>query len=308
MIGDLLWVYEGLTEYLGQIFAARSGLLTPEQYRQELAGTAAEMDRARPGRTWRNLQDTATDAQDLYATTGEAWTSWRRSTDFYPESELIWLEADTIIRTQTHDQKSLDDFGKLFHGAPSTAPEVKPYTFDDVVNALNQIAPYDWRNFFVSRLQSHGPGAPLGGIENSGWKLTYSETKPEVVRAAEDARYFVDCRYSLGFTVSTHNETIIPDVIIGSPAYQAGIGPGMFLVAVNGQKFDYDHAHILADALRAAKNSSQPIQLLVRNGDYFKTYEINYHEGEKYPVLQRDSAKPDVLSQIIAPHATANRQ
>lgn len=302
MIGNLLWVYEGLTEYLGQIFSARSGLLTPDQYRQELASTAAEMDRDRPGRTWRNLQDTATDAQDLYSVRGEAWTSWRRSTDFYPESELIWLEADTVIRAQTHGQKSLDDFGKLFHGAPSTPPQVKPYTFDDVVNALNQIAPYDWRKFFTDRLQSHGPGAPLGGIENSGWKLTYTAAKPEYVRAREDARDYVDCLYSLGFTANTKDE-VIPDVTVGSPAYQAGIGPGMVLVAVNGLKFDMDHRHVIEDALREAKNSNQPISLLVRNGDYFKTYEINYHEGEKYPVLVRDSSKPDVLTEIIAPHA-----
>ena len=305
MIGDLLWVYEGLTEYLGEIFAARSGLFTPELLREQLADTAARMDRARPGRTWRDLQDVARDAQDLYAVPGEAWVSWRRGglPDFYDEGELIWLEVDTIIRQQTHGQKSLDDFGKLFHGGPSSAPQVKPYTFDDVVNALNQIAPYDWRKFFTTRLQSHGPGAPLGGIENSGWKLVYSKTKPEYLRAREDSIYYVDCLYSLGFMASTRDQTIIPDVIIGSPAYQAGIGPGMVLVAVNGQKFDYDHRHILGDALRDAKNSNQPISLLVRNGDYFKTFEINYHEGEKYPVLQRDSSKPDVLSEIIAPHA-----
>lgn len=144
--------------------------------------------------------------------------------------------------------------------------------------------------------------APLGGIEDSGWKLTYSETKPEYLRTREDSLYYVDCLYSLGFTVSTHDETI-PDVIIGSPAYQAGVGPGMVLVAVNGLRFDYDHRHILGDALRYAKSSNQPISLLVRNGDYFRTYEINYHEGEKYPVLERDSSKPDVLSEIIAPHA-----
>jgi predicted metalloprotease with PDZ domain len=305
MIGDLLWVYEGLTEYIGQIMTGRSGLLTADQYRQELALTAADMDRDRPGREWRNLQDTATDAQDLNESRGRGWISWRRSLDYYPEGELIWLEADTIIRQQSGGRKSLDDFCKLFHGGKDTAPMVVPYTFDDIVNTMNKVLPYDWRKFFTTRLQGHGPGAPLGGIENSGWKVVYDENEGEIERAQERLRHFADFRFSLGFTVSQGSPEgaesgSLGDVTIGSPAYQAGIGPGMVLVAVNGRKYDSD---VLHDAVKAAKNSSAPIELLVRNGDYFKTYNVNYHEGEKYPHLVRDTTKLDVLSEIIAAHA-----
>ena len=160
MQDDLLWVYEGLTEYLGDVLAARSGLWTPQEYRDELAGSAAMLDH-RPGRTWRNLQDTADAAALLYYTPKE-WDSWRRGVDYYDEGELDWLWADSIIRQQTGGKKSIDDFCKLFHGAPSTPPMVKTYTFDDVVNTLNQVAPYDWRGFWNERLSSHGPGAPLG--------------------------------------------------------------------------------------------------------------------------------------------------
>ena len=289
---------EGLTTYLGQVFAARSGLMTPEVYRDELAATAAQMDRGRPGRTWRNLQDTATDAQNLYDSP-QAWTSWRRSVDFYPESELIWLEADTIIRQQSNGQKSLDDFGKLFHGAPSTGPKLVPYTFDDIVNAMNQVVAYDWRSFFSSRLQSHGPGAPLGGITNSGWRLVYSDVKPDIEKTGEMARDFADFSFSLGFNVNDKNHAI-PDVIVGSPAYKAGAGPGMVLVAVNGRAYTKD---VLLEALRAGKDNTQPLELLIRNGDYFKTYSIDYHGGEQYPHLVQETGRPDVLSQIIAPHA-----
>jgi predicted metalloprotease with PDZ domain len=173
MQDDLLWVYEGLTENYGDVLAARSGLWTPEQYRQHLAEVAARMD-MRPGRTWRNLQDTADAAAQLYYAPHQ-WDSWRRDVDYYDEGELDWLWADTIIREQSKGAKSLDDFCKLFHGGPSTPPMVKTYTFDDVVNTLNQVVPYDWRGFWTERLTNHGPGGPLGGVENSGWKVVYNE-------------------------------------------------------------------------------------------------------------------------------------
>ena len=173
MQDDLLWVYEGLTNYLGFVLTARSGLLTAEQDRDDLAITAAALDHL-PGRQWRNLQDTADAAPQLYFSP-RAWESWRRGTDFYNEDTLNWLWVDVIIRQQTKGKKSIDDFCHLFHGAPSTGPALKTYTFDDVVNALNQVAPYDWRGFWTERLTNHGPGAPLGGIEGSGWKVVYDE-------------------------------------------------------------------------------------------------------------------------------------
>ena len=177
MKGDLLWVYEGLTQYYGVVLSARSGITPLNFFRESLASIAAYLN-DRPGRTWRDLQDTAIAAQILYAAPTE-WSSWRRGVDYYDEGTLIWLEADTMIRKLTNDKKSLDDFCRTFHGGESTPPKVVPYTFDDVVAGLNEVAPYDWRDFFTTRLKSHGPGAPLGGIDNSGWKLVFTDTQNE---------------------------------------------------------------------------------------------------------------------------------
>jgi predicted metalloprotease with PDZ domain len=292
MQDDLLWVYEGLTNYLGEVLTARSGLLTAPQLRDDLALTAAALDHT-PGREWRNLQDTADAAPELYFSP-RAWRSWRRSVDFYDEDTLNWLWADVIIRQQSKGAKTLDDFCKLFHGAPSTGPVLKTYTFDDVVNALNQVVPYDWRGFWTERLTNHGPGAPLGGIEGSGWKVVYDETPSEMERGAAGTFHFVDVAYSLGLDLN--DEGTITDTIEGMVAAKAGIGPGMKLVAVNGRKFSTD---VLHDALKAGKTSSQPLELLVENTDYYKTYKLDYHGGEKYPHLVRDESKPDLLTDIL---------
>ncbi|MGA9978551.1 MAG: M61 family peptidase [Candidatus Sulfotelmatobacter sp.] len=292
MQDDLLWVYEGLTNYLGEVLTARSGLLTAPQLRDTLALTAATLDHT-PGREWRNLQDTADAAPELYFSP-RAWHSWRRGTDFYEEDTLNWLWADVIIRQQSKGEKSLDDFCKLFHGAPSTGPMVKPYTFEDVVNALNQVVPYDWRGFWTERLTNHGPGAPLGGIEGSGWKVAYDETPSEMERGATGTFHFVDAAYSLGLDLQ--DDGTITDTIEGMVAAKAGIGPGMKLVAVNGRKFSTD---VLNDALKATKTSSEPLDLLVENTDYYKTYKLDYHGGEKYPHLVRDESKPDLLTDIL---------
>jgi predicted metalloprotease with PDZ domain len=289
MQDDLLWVYEGLTNYLGFVLTSRSGLLTADQDRDDLALTAAFLDHT-PGREWRNLQDTADAAPELYFSP-RAWESWRRSTDFYDEDTLNWLWADVIIRQQTNGAKTIDDFCHLFHGAPSTAPMVKPYTFDDVVNTLNQVAPYDWRGFWTERLTNHGPGAPLGGIEGSGWKVAYNETPSDMDSAS---RRSVNAIYSLGLVLSSDGS--IGDTVEGMPAAKAGIGPGMKLIAVNGRQFSPD---VLREALKAGKDGSRSIELLVENTDYYNTYKIDYHGGEKYPHLVRDDSKPDLLTEIL---------
>jgi predicted metalloprotease with PDZ domain len=305
MQDDLLWVYEGLTQYLGEILPARSGLWTPEQFREELARVAAQLDH-RPGRSWRNLQDTADTAAQLYYAPKE-WDSYRRGVDFYDEEELNWLWVDSIIRSQSKGDKSLDDFCRIFHGPPSTAPAVKTYSFDDVVSALNQVVPYDWRGFWTERLTSHGPGAPLDGIERSGWKLTYDENRSEMMKAWEDTRTVINASFSIGLIVdadclasigddSCHYDGKIVDTIEGMDAPRAGIGPGMKLVAVNGRRYT---PQVFREALLAGKNSSQPLQLLIENTDYFRTFSLDYHGGEKYPHLTRDASKPDALSDII---------
>ncbi|HEY1679489.1 MAG TPA: M61 family peptidase [Candidatus Sulfotelmatobacter sp.] len=292
MQDDLLWVYEGLTNYLGFVLTARSGLLTADQDRDDLAVTAAALDHL-PGRTWRNLQDTADAAPELYFAP-RAWYSWRRGTDFYEEDTLNWLWVDVIIRQQSKGQKSIDDFCHLFHGAPSTGPALKTYTFDDIVNALNQIAPYDWRGFWTERLTNHGPGAPLGGIDGSGWKLTYDETPSEMLSAAAGQYHLVPAAIALGLDL--RDDGGVSDTIEGEISAKAGIGPGMKVVAVNGRRFAPE---VLRDAIKSAKNSTATIDLLVENADYYKTFKLDYHGGEKYPHLVRDDSKPDLLSEIL---------
>ena len=292
---DLLWVYEGLTSYLGDVLAARSGLRTPEQARDDIARIAAELDHL-PGRTWRNLQDTADGVPAMQGAPSQ-WESWRRDLDYYDEDVLNFLWVDVIIRQQTKGQRSIDDFCKLFHGGQSGPPAVKTYTFDDVVNTLNQVTPYDWRGFLSERLTNHGPGAPLGGIEGSGWRLVYDENPSDLWKAGESERKAVNAAYSIGLLLRDDGRVV--DTIENMPAAKAGIGPGMKVVAVNGRRFS---AEVLRDALKAGKSGSEPLELLVENTEYFKTYKIDYHGGEKYPHLVRDESKPDLLSEIMKAH------
>ena len=293
MLGDLLWVYEGLTEYLGRVLTARTGLWTPDQYREALAETAAELDH-RPGRTWRPLEDTARSVQILRLQ-GPEWRNWRRGLDYYPEGELIWLEVDATIRQQSHGQKSLDDFCRLFHGGQSGPPKVVPYTFDDVVQTLNQVTPYDWAGLLRERVNSTAAHAPLGGIERGGWRVVYNDQPNVFIHAEEKLDNSVDASYSLGFAVKENGEFL--DVIYGSPAYAAGIGPGMMLVAINGRAWSKD---VLLDALRASKDSKEPIDLLVENAKFFKTYSIPYHDGIRNPHLERIEGR-DILGDILKP-------
>jgi predicted metalloprotease with PDZ domain len=303
MKGDLLWVYEGLTQYYGQVLAARSGMMPLNIFRESLASVAAYLN-YRPGRTWRDLLDTAISAQILYTAPQEG-SSWRRGTDYYDEGTLIWLEADTIIRKQTGGKKSLDDFCRAFHGGESTPPKVVPYTFEDVVAGLNSIAPYNWSEFFTSRLKSHGPGAPLGGIENSGWKLVFTDIPNEFEHIDEASTLALDFQYSLGFIVRApggEDGGHFFDVIPGSPAANVGLAPGMRLVAVNGRRWGPD---LLRDAIDRAKNSKDPIELLVENGDFYQTYRIDYHDGERYPHLEPANGKTDLLTEIAKMKAPA---
>jgi predicted metalloprotease with PDZ domain len=269
-------------------------LLSAEQYRESLALTAASLDH-RSGRAWRPLEDTARAVQSLRLQ-GQQWSSWRRSLDYYPEGELIWLEVDSIIRQQTHDQHSLDDFCRRFHGGQSGPPAVVPYNFDDIVRTLNEVAPYDWGTLLKERVGATSTHAPLGGIERDGWKLVYNDYPNMFTQAAEKMFKFADFSYSLGFTVAEDGK--LDDVIMGSPAYQSGIGPGMKLIAVNGRKWT---PAILHAAIKAAQGSSAGIDLLVENAKIFQTYSVSYHEGDRNPHLERRSGQPDLLSNMLTP-------
>ena len=295
MKGELLWVYEGLTQYLGNLLSARSGLWTQQQYRDHLAEIAADLDH-KTGRMWRPLADTAIAAQILYGSPSE-WNSSRRSVDFYDEGWLVWLDTDTKIRELTGGARSLDDFCKRFHGAPSTPPMVKTYVFDDVVATLNDVAPYDWRNFLLVRLNSTDFHAPLGGIERGGWKLIYKGTPNAFLKDFEQVRRSTEMGYSIGLRLN--DDGTIADVIEGMAAANAGLGPGMKLVAVNGKAYAPE---VLRDFVRATTDPKQRrLELLVNNEGQLETHQLTYGEGEKYPVLERDQSKADLLSKIITP-------
>ena len=294
MIGDLLWVYEGLTDYLGSLLAESSGLLSAEQYREALAATAASLDH-RSGRTWRSLGDTARSVQILRMM-GPQWSNWRRGLDYYPEGELVWLEVDSIIRQQTHGQRSLDDFCRRFEGGQSGPPMVVPYTFDDVVHTLNDVAPYDWASLLRERAGATSTHAPLGGIERDGWKLVYNDRPNAFSSAGEKLSKSASFAYSLGFTVDKEGKLI--DVVVGSPGYQSGLGPGMKLVAVNGRKWT---PGVLHAAIKAAQGTPAPVELLVENAQFIRTYSISYHEGDQNPHLERISGQPDLLDALLHP-------
>src|SRR5882724_946144 len=252
MHDDLLWVYEGLTSYLGDVLSGRSGIRTPEEYRNALARIAAALDH-RPGRSWRNLQDTADGVPSMQGAPHQ-WESWRRPLDYYEEDVLNWLWVDTIIRQQTQGAKSIDDFCHLFHGSPNSAPQVKPYTFDDVVNALNQVVSYDWRGFWTERLTGHDLGAPLTGITNSGWKLIYDEKRSPLIENWEEEYKQIDARFSVGLQLEWSGAIV--DTVEGMPAAKAGIGPEMKVIAVNGKRMT---KHTFRDALQATKSSNVPL-------------------------------------------------
>jgi predicted metalloprotease with PDZ domain len=293
--GDLLWVYEGMTQYWGDVLAARSAFWTPAQYRDALAWSAARLN-VKPGRSWRNLEDTAIASQILRGGHGY-WANWRRGQDYYPEGELIWLDADTTIRQLTHDKKSLNDFCvKFLAVGGNTPPKVVPYDFDEIVDGLNAVAPYDWRSFLTERLQSHAAHAPLGGIDHGGYRLTYGAEPTEYEQAYLTMLQETDAWFSLGLMVN--NSSVIDDVRIDSPAFQAGLGPGMKLVAVNGHGYNGD---VLKYAIRGANGTTTPIELIVSNDNEFRTVRLDYHDGEKYPQLERVQGTPDLLDEIVKP-------
>jgi predicted metalloprotease with PDZ domain len=274
------------------MLAARSGLWTSNQYHEYLASIAAMLGPGRPGRTWRPLLDTATAVAGGGFARG--WLDWRRGTDYYDEGDLLWLEVATIIHRESHGTKTIDDFCQAFHGGANNGPEVKTYTFDTLMSALNATAPYDWAAFFHTRLDSTSAEAPVGGIENGGWKVVFNAEPMKL----EGRRGNAGEVYSIGLQVGS--DGVVSDSLFGSPAFEAGISSGMKIAGVNGRIFTPE---LLVDAVKDSKSTSQPITLLVVVDDYFRTSTINYHEGPRFPHLVREDTKPDYLDELIKPHA-----
>jgi len=297
MRDSLLWVYEGQTQYWGNVLAARAGFVSKDQALQSLAMVAASYDNL-PGRAWRAMQDTTNDPI-IAQRSPQEWRNFQRSEDYYSEGQLIWLDADTLIREKTKGAKSLDNFAHDFFGVDNGQWGEVTYDFDDVVKTLNAIYPYDWATFLRTRLDRTGEGQPLGapldGITRGGYKLAYSETPSEMYKSGEMQRKTTGLTYSIGLTVG--KDDAIVDVLWDGPAFKAGMVPSTTLVAVNGKAYSAD---ILKAAVTAAKTSKDPIQLLVKVDDTYKTFSIDYHGGLRYPVLQRIDGTPDLLGDIYA--------
>jgi predicted metalloprotease with PDZ domain len=293
---SLLWVYEGMTEYWGMVLAARSGLWSKAYFRDTLAHYAATYDVGRAGRQWRTLQDT-TQQPIIFYRGAQSYPSWQRGKDYYTEGALLWLDVDTKLRELTRGRRSLDDFAGTFFGVRDGQVEPYTYTFDDVVATLQAIAPHDWPAFLRARLDGHGPGAPLEGLERSGWRIVYTDEPTEAARATDAANKSDSFLFSIGLALEESGRVV--EVFWDGPAFKAGLAPRVTVLAVNGRAYS---AKLLREAITAAKADPQRrIDLLVRNGDTFETVSLDYHGGLRYPRLERIDGREDRLSSIATP-------
>nr|WP_259394558.1 peptidase M61 [Stenotrophomonas koreensis] len=292
MQGSLLWVYEGQTQYWGNVLTARAGLRPLSPSRDALALVAATYADNRPGLEWRSMGDTTNDPV-IARRKPKPYRGYQMSEDYYQGGQLLWLETDVRLRTLSAGKVSLDDFARSFFGQndgqwerPST------YTFDDVVATLEQLQPSgDWNTFLRDRVE--GRIGLTGGIEASGWKLVYRDTPSSYQKAMSKGRD-ANFTHSLGLVVGDSGK--VGDVRWDSPAFNAGIGPGMQLVAVNGLQYS---ATELEDAVRAAKDSKEAINLLVKDVDTYRTLPITYTDGLRYPHLERIEGSTDYLTPIF---------
>ena len=296
--GSLLWVYEGMTQYLGNVLAARSGLKSQAQYRDLLAASAASLD-FKPGRQWRSTGDTAIAASILRGGS-PVWSNWKRGQDYYQEGELLWLDADTLIRKMTNNAKSLNDFEHIFLGkGGDTGPLIVTYTFDALVKDLNEVVKYDWATFLHDRIDNVNPRADFAGIEQGGYKLVYTDKPSASLRtlaAAGGRRGGPDLWYSLGLRGNA--EGVITDVRWGGPADKAKIAPGQKIIGVNGRTINTGS---LLEAIQKAKSDSAPIHMIIQTEDVLNMVDVDYHDGERYPSLERVAGTPAYLDDITKP-------
>ena len=291
---SLLWVYEGLNEYIGMLLATRSGFNDAAYMRDYLGRIAADFS-SEGGRAATPLVDTATEDWVLRAF-DRGWNSPRRGQDYYDEGALIWLRADTIIREQSRDRLTLDDFLRSFFGQRDTEPIVVPYTREEVEAALSAICPYDWHTFFESRIYRVDSRPPVEGLEAAGWRLIYNATPNNEPFYSDLLPMSYNGVYSIG--VSVKKDGTLFDVIPGTPAYEAGLGPDMMILAVDGHVYS---ANVLNEAIAHPQNGK--ISLLVRNFDSVEPYEVQYSGGVRYPHLERIPGSHDYLSEILETRA-----
>ncbi|MEO7206634.1 MAG: peptidase M61 [Steroidobacteraceae bacterium] len=298
MQDSLLWVYEGQTQYWGQVLAARSGLRTRQQALDQFAITAAHYE-VQKGRQWRPLQDTTND-EIINPRRPQSWLDWQRFEDYYDEAALIWLDADTWIREHSQGARSLDDFARAFFGIHDGSFTVMTYSFDDIVKALNAVEPNDWSAFLRQRLDAIGKPVPEDGFHHGGYKLVYADKPSDYQSATEEQRKRVDLLNSIGIEIDDKDsgkDGTLSQVIWDSPAFKAKLTEGAQILAINGIAYDAD---VLKDAIRAAHGTKAPIELIVKIGDRYLVANLDYHDGLRYPHLERDSTEPARLDDILA--------
>ena len=297
MQDSLLWVYEGQTQYWGQVLAARSGLWTAQQALDQIALTAAYYQ-IQTGRQWRALQDTTND-EIINPRRPQSWPDWQRFEDYYEVGQLIWLDADTLIRERSQGKRALDDFARAFFGINDGSFMTVTYTFDDVVKTLNTVEPYDWAAFLHQRLDSIAKPAPLDGLRRGGYKLIYTDTPSAYLSASDEQRKRVNLLFSIGIEIDDkdkNNDGSVSQVIWDSPAFKAKLTEGAQILAINGAAYS---AEVLKDAIRSAKGTKSPIELIVKIGDRFMVARLDYHDGLRYPHLAREAPESPRLDEIL---------
>jgi len=295
MQNSLLWVYEGQTQYWGQVLTARSGLWSKQQALDELAETAAYYD-IESGRRWRPLQDTTND-EIINPRRPMSWRDWQRFEDYYSEGQLVWLDVDTLIRERSQGKRSLDDFARRFFGIDDGSFTTVTYTFEDLVRVLNEVEPYDWTGFLRERLDGIARPAPLEGLRRGGYKLVFTDTPSEILKVSDEFRKRVNLLFSIGVELDDKDGTVL-QVLWDSPAFKAKLTESSVILAINGAAYDVD---VLKDAIRSARGTQLPLELIVKTGDRFRVLALDYHDGLRYPHLERDASVPARLDDILTP-------
>jgi predicted metalloprotease with PDZ domain len=294
---DLLWVYEGMNQYLGDLLSFRAGIREPKQYPEYLATVYSQMD-TETGRATTPLIDLTTGAPYYYLARGDYGAIRRNAGDFYTEGELVWLDVDTIIRERSHGARSLDTFLHRYTEPALTGPIVKTYTRAEIETLLNQVEPYDWHAFFDKYVYQRSVHPPADELARAGWKFVYTEKPNVFITASQADDPGITGWYSYGADLSAKG--VVRDVREDSPAWRAGLAPGMHVLAVDNQEFSPD---VFAYAVKKAQHSNAPISLITSQTGWFQTLSLDYHDGMRYPHLERIDGTPDMLAAIMAPHA-----
>lgn len=288
---ELLWVYEGLTQYLGELVEARSGMMSADEFRARLL---VELRNAthQQGRQWRTLADTAA-ASHILRAASPSWSGLRRSQDYYMEGMLFWLEADAQIRRATNNKKTLDDFCHSFFKAPRSSTLPVAFSRDEIVKQLNSVAKFDWDGLIARRVESFQQQFDPAVAELLGYKFQLTATKPTIPSATFRHSRGIDLLDSLGISVATDGK--VQRVLLGTPADQARLAPTAEIIGVGKHKWSGKR---LTDAVQKSSDRT-PIELLITSGDELRTLQIHYYDGLRYWNLNRDETVSDLLAEIV---------